>query len=562
MIDPSIALQVRIPQPDNPIETYGRALSLKSLVQQSKMGDLRMQQAELEAADQQKARQAYMESGGDLDKFQKRAAELGVGPNTLTAIQKHVLDTKKTVAEIDDRNLPGRKYQNEQMLGLTTAALALPDDQYAQQWPALRAQALRINPELQLPDQPVPKANLEAFRLGFITQDQLFKQEAEKRAANTDQRAAAEEGRKAQLFPSQLAESQAKSAAEVRTNAAAQLGAAQSADAYRQVWENLPAGVARAFPAPEQWDAKTTPAAVRQAGMKPAEQATAVQAATNAAETRRHNAVSEAQRREELFLQRKKFDADEGAIERTAQSLASGDLTRLRDIASLRGDQRLKIYDRAKQINPKFDTSTVDRKIKNEDYYANGKGADSLRSFGTFLEHTGGAMDAVASIRLSNSPAINKPLNWWRANMSGSPELVRLEAAIEPAKKEYESFLLGGHALEQDDRKAADRILNPGKFSPAMLEEGLKTIAHVAKARFTEENYRYKRISGHDLENPFSPEAIEGARKVGMGLSGMAGAGQGGQGQGGITVTAPDGSVHAFGSQADADKFKKLAGIK
>src|SRR5208283_3487050 len=81
-----------------------------------------------------------------------------------------------------------------------------------------------------------------------------------------------------------------------------------------------------------------------------------------------------------------KTDEDKG-VEIAAQALANGDLTRLRDISSFRGGERLRIFARAKELNPNFNTGKVDRQIKMLDNYTNGKQGDQLQSFGTFLEH-------------------------------------------------------------------------------------------------------------------------------------------------------------------------------
>lgn len=232
-------------------------------------------------------------------------------------------------------------------------------------------------------------------------------------------------------------------------------------------------------------------------------------------------------------------DAVAEAIERTAQALAAGDMTQISKIASLRGDQRLLLFDRAKQLNPKFNTAEVDRKIKMEDYYANGKGAANLQSFGTFLEHGGAAIDAASAINQGNPRLLNKPINWWKANMSGDPTFQAFTVALEPVRKEFEGFLLGGRALYGDDRKQAEIILNDSS-SMGQVQAALKQMGHTAQARMNEENFRYKKVMGHDLTDPFSPEALEGARKIGVNLGG----GQGAQQSGAGGSPPPQGAVH------------------
>lgn len=199
----------------------------------------------------------------------------------------------------------------------------------------------------------------------------------------------------------------------------------------------------------------------------------------------------------------------------TARALAEGDMTRIKDVTSLRGNERMILYARAKKINPNFNPAETDRKIKMLDYYANGKGANNLQSFNIFLEHGGQAAEAINQISLTQSKLLNKPLNWWRKNVSGNPAYVNLIGALEPVRKEFEGFLLGGRALYAEDRKSAETILSDDS-SPAQIAAALKRMAHTAQARANEENYRYKKVIGKDMEDLYSPEAIAGAQKMGV----------------------------------------------
>jgi len=361
-------------------------------------------------------------------------------------------------------------------------------------------------------------------------------------------------------------------------NAGALLGSTRDKQTYTAAYNGLKPETRQYFPAPENWT-KATADEARSRGMSAAEQSTATLTAARDENTARHERVLEGIERTKAETARRQVEWDQGAIRRAGEALGRGELTRLKDIASLRGDQRLMIYDIAKQQNPNFNLSEVDRKIKNEDYYANGKGADALRSFNTFLEHGGAASDAVNQIRLSGVPAINKPLNWWRSHMAGDPALQQLIGSIEPVRKEFESYLIGGHALSVDDRKAADVILNENS-SPAQIQSALKTMGHTAAARAREENYRYKKVSGHDLEDAFSPEAIDAAKKIGtdlgFGASSRPAAPAGAAPAtapaaapapvrlppGSVSVTDPAGGIHYFPNAAAADEFRRLANIR
>lgn len=203
------------------------------------------------------------------------------------------------------------------------------------------------------------------------------------------------------------------------------------------------------------------------------------------------------------------------AIEAAAQSLAQGDLVALREIASLRGDQRLKIFARAKEINPKFSPAETQRKINMEQSFTVGKDSIGVQSFDTFLQHAGEVTETLKGIQLTGSPAFNKPMNWWRRNMAGSPEYQRLITSLEPVTKEFESFLLNQRALYTDDRKRMDIILSPDS-TPAQIMSALNQMGKTAKDRYGAMNQRYKRVMGQDIQNPFSPEALSGAVKIGI----------------------------------------------
>lgn len=238
----------------------------------------------------------------------------------------------------------------------------------------------------------------------------------------------------------------------------------------------------------------------------------------NAEATKAQRDTLNEMRRQTNILAKQKHDASEDAIEAAAKTLASGDLTRLKDIASMRGDQRLLIFNRAKELNPKFTPSVVDRMIKMYDEYTTGKIGDQLQSFGTFLEHAGAAKDAADNIYNSSVPLFNKPLNWWKEHASGDPNYQAFVTALEPVRKEFEGFLLGGRALYGDDRKNAEIILNENS-SPAQINAALKQMGHTVKARYNELDHRFQNTMHHSIEQtvgPLSDAAKEGADKIGV----------------------------------------------
>ncbi len=125
--------------------------------------------------------------------------------------------------------------------------------------------------------------------------------------------------------------------------------------------------------------------------------------------------------------------------------------------------------------------------------------------------------NTISQINLTNSPWINKPLNWLRRNAAGDPNIQRYLVSLEPVKKEFESFLLNQKALYADDRIVANKLLDE-TLSPKQIEAALNQMGKTARDRFRAMNQRYKRVMGEDVEFAFSPEAEDAAKQIGIEL--------------------------------------------
>jgi len=241
-----------------------------------------------------------------------------------------------------------------------------------------------------------------------------------------------------------------------------------------------------------------------------------------------------------------KRDETEQALDIAAQSLASGDLSSIREIAGFRGPQLILLYAKVKKLNPAFNIAELNRKIKNEELFTTGQEGTQLKSFDTFLQHAGELHDVIEHLRLTGSPLINKPWNWLRDRAAGNPDIRALVVAAEAPKKEFESFLLNNRALYEMDRKSSD-IMLANDSSPAAWASAIKQMGKTAKDRVTAANWRYKRVSKKDLEDPISPEGMAAAEKIGVPFrigSGPAAGGGAQQPAGGQPgVTAPPGTV-------------------
>ncbi|HZR57047.1 MAG TPA: hypothetical protein VFA74_09265 [Terriglobales bacterium] len=219
---------------------------------------------------------------------------------------------------------------------------------------------------------------------------------------------------------------------------------------------------------------------------------------------------------EQLSEAKAKQSLDQADEDVAAKSLASGDPTALKDIASLKGDQRLRIFAKAKKLNPQFNTTQAKLKADTLEAYTNGKQADQIQSFGTFLSHAADASEVTNNYRTTKSPLINKSLNWIRKNATGDPGYSQFVTALAPVRDEFMTFLQNNHALTESDKKASDVIMSDNS-SPAQIQEALKQMGNTAFIRLGQLNERYKRVMNEDFPDLLDQDAVDASNKLGLG---------------------------------------------
>jgi hypothetical protein len=135
--------------------------------------------------DQQTVMQALAQHDGDVEKALPALAGK-VLPQTFQGLLKFHLETKKDLAEIDDKELKTRQDAHDRTTQLFDYATKLPDDQYAAQWPTIAQKNNELNPQHPLdPNQPVPKDKLPGVAVGLQTQEQYLAQEKARREQAT-----------------------------------------------------------------------------------------------------------------------------------------------------------------------------------------------------------------------------------------------------------------------------------------------------------------------------------------------------------------------------------------
>lgn len=165
----------------------------------------------------------------------------------------------------------------------------------------------------------------------------------------------------------------------------------------------------------------------------------------------------------------------------------------------------------SKQFPGRFTAPAYTPEVASEMATARGlapvKTGQQVQSYGTFIRHTGDLYNAIDTLRNTQSPLMNRPLNWLRAN-AGQPEIKAFLAKLDPVQKEFESFLLSNRALYADDREVAHSLINEN-FSPAQMYAVLPSLVHTGTARLEELNAAYQRATGKDIPDLVSPEAQE-----------------------------------------------------
>jgi hypothetical protein len=242
--------------------------------------------------------------------------------------------------------------------------------------------------------------------------------------------------------------------------------------------------------------------------------------ADRATTTKAQRDTANSMRQAVINMQQSKQTQEDAALDVAAKSIAGGDLTGIKDISAMRGDQRLLLYSKIKKLAPNFNTSQLQRQIEMMDNFANKKQGDQLQSFGTFLEHAGALSDTMDSLKNTRSKILNTPLNKLRANVGDNPEIQRVLAALDPVQKEFESYLLNNRALYTEDRSTVEQIIN-GDLPPNKFAAALNQMGHTVQARYNEADNRFRNtMNGKSIEEffPMTDEAKAGAQKIGLTL--------------------------------------------
>ena len=192
------------------------------------------------------------------------------------------------------------------------------------------------------------------------------------------------------------------------------------------------------------------------------------------------------------------------------------DLTSIRQIASLRGDQRLKLYNKLKEGNPDFNVGNIDRQIKFLDSYEDPKGRAAINrsSMNNILMHSADLSSVNQEYRRTNLRITNTPIATLRRQLG--TEWSQFATPLAVLKDEITLYFAGGYAPTSDQQRTWDTIIND-KATPAQVEQFAKDIIHVGLRRADTANESFKTMMGYDDPNLITPNAVAAARRLGLG---------------------------------------------
>src|SRR5712671_2697746 len=91
----------------------------------------------------------------------------------------------------------------------------------------------------------------------------------------------------------------------------------------------------------------------------------------------------------------------------------------------------------ASLVNPNWTGQLFKAKQKLVNDFTSGPASQQINSLNQFLGHAGQAADIISKFRTSQSPFLNKSINWLRANAAGDKDVYALLQALEPVRDEY-----------------------------------------------------------------------------------------------------------------------------
>ncbi|MCL5746154.1 MAG: hypothetical protein M1541_19865, partial [Acidobacteria bacterium] len=517
-IDPSVALQTRVPQMPDATEVYGRAAALKNLLQRNEMQGLQLQQAQQELQEQQRLRQAYMESGGDIAKTKTRAMQLGVGPKTLQTLDQQILGVREKLANIDAKELEVKKAHTEAIGSAAQAVLQLPPEMRAQGYSQARANLIaqgRITAE-EAPEQYPGDEAMQVHANSARTSQQIIDSLLRERQVSADEKRT---GLAEQRFQAELPGIQAGVVLK-GVEAAGQMVPSNQAD-----WDKWRAGLQPAVQArvPAMYS-PTAAADVERMAMTPEQRAGLKlrEKATEQGDERIRQGAERIRQGDERLKQGSQRIAITGAMmsgpgpqeEATGEAYladlskkAPGMAGQVKAIAEgratmpsgSRGGAALQLRNAVFQYDPGFN----EQRAQVRKAFTTGKVADNIGALNTAIVHAGQLGDVAQALNNGTLTPGNEIYNWAKSKF-GDPAVTNFELLKSAVAGEMANALKG-QATDVEIHNIAQVIKASG--SPAQLRGAVVEGMKVLRAKANTYDERYHQEMPDDKWSPILPSA-------------------------------------------------------
>jgi hypothetical protein len=525
-VDALIAQGIRQPQVESPQEASQRALTLGSLVQQQQLGQAELAEKQNQLSQMKALNDAYRSSvvvnpdgTADVDtgRLTQALAASGHG-GAIPAVLKQVNDYKQSSANLSEAQGKVAALEADAAGALGASVRQANYDPHLFMTLMQHAvQAKHVDPQAVGPLVNQVAGALQNDPTGASAQqavkqitDQLIASSPKQRELDTN---AATAAARKQTADTAAAKETREGFQQQRSNAASELATATDPDSYQATLNKYPANIQAAFPPANAFDPVKTPAFVRQLAMTTDQQVQTGQAAANAAETARHNAVDEGAANKRIALdasrlglerQRLGFDMS-GGVSPTAQMAVAGKIDPQQLRMMLRSQPGL--MGQIQKLDPNFDEATLDNRyntLKEFTNTSNGKAGGQALALNTLIHHAElyqETADALNNGTFKPGNAIyNKVATAFGSAPPTNAALVAQFFAGETGK-----VATGGVPAEGEVNKVLDNLKSDA--SPDQISGAGRTLLQIAAGRAVPLMERVKNAKLDNVVQVLGPDA-------------------------------------------------------
>jgi hypothetical protein len=267
---------------------------------------------------------------------------------------------------------------------------------------------------------------------------------------------------------------------------------------------------------------------------------TVVEGALNRGVTIRGQNMTDSREKEKLAAQ-----SNPENIESMAQMIANGQMPAPTGYAA-KSPAVLAIMKRVSEINPDFSATTFNTSKKASADFATGKTGNTVRSFNTAISHLNTLSNLSDALDNGNITLINKAANIY-ASQTGQAAPTNFDAAKKIVGDEIVKSIVGAGGGVADREEAAKTI--SAANSPAQLKGVINTYKDLMNGQLKGLKLQYEQSTGkNDFDRFLSPDSkAELAPKTPQASP--------------LSITAPNGKTYTFKTQAQANEFKRQAGL-